>query len=137
LRAFTPEALNPFPANFPAEGLTRLDLETRSLLQALYYVSHGIEIPPEHMAQGQVTVTRDQAGQIYDWPQMLSGLFRVHSAKGKERPPGAHVATQYMDPHSLSLLANANTVRRIHVPQCAQATEFALAQRNGQPVENT
>jgi hypothetical protein len=91
----TQEALNPFPANLPAEGLTRLDLETRSLLQALYYVSHGIEIPPEHMAQGLVTVTRDQAGQIYDWPQMLSGLFRVHSAKAQERPPGAHVATQY------------------------------------------
>jgi hypothetical protein len=91
----TQEALNPFPGNLPAEGLTRLDLETRSLLQALYYVSHGIEIPPEHMAQDLVTVTRDQAGQIYDWPQMLSGLFRVHSVKAQERPPGAHVATQY------------------------------------------
>ena len=47
------------------------------------------------MAQDLVTVTRDQAGQIYDWPQMLSGLFRVHSVKAQERPPGAHVATQY------------------------------------------
>ncbi len=42
----TQEALNPFQSTMPREGVESLDLETRSLLQALYYVSHGIEIPP-------------------------------------------------------------------------------------------
>lgn len=91
----TQEALNPFPPTNAPEGVTNLDLETRSLLQALYYVCHGIDIPPEHVSRGLVTVTRDQAGKIFDWPQMMSGLFRVRWAKGDERPPGAHVATQY------------------------------------------
>jgi hypothetical protein len=48
----TQEALNPFPSTYPPEGVTRLDLETRSLLQALYYVSTGIDIPPEHTTRG-------------------------------------------------------------------------------------
>ncbi|MBF6842208.1 hypothetical protein, partial [Acinetobacter baumannii] len=34
----TSETLSPFPATYPREGVTSLDLETRSLLQALYYV---------------------------------------------------------------------------------------------------
>lgn len=32
------ESLNPFPTNFPAEGVATLDLETRSLLQTLYFI---------------------------------------------------------------------------------------------------
>ena len=93
----TQETLTPFRSSFPAEGVANLDLETRSLLQALYYVSKGVDVPPEHMSKGLVTVTRDGAGNLYDWPQMLSGLFHVRSAKGPERPPGAQVAVQYHD----------------------------------------
>jgi hypothetical protein len=48
----TQEALNPFPSPYPPEGVTSLDLETRTLLQTLYYVSHGIDIPPEHATGG-------------------------------------------------------------------------------------
>ncbi len=58
----TQEALSPFRAAQPADGLTHLDLETRSLLQALYYVSHGVEVPDAHRARGLVTITRDATG---------------------------------------------------------------------------
>jgi hypothetical protein len=91
----TQESLNPFASTYPAEGVTNLDLETRSLLQALYYVSHGIEIPPEHVARGMLTITREASDQPYDWARVMQGLFRVRSAKGEERPPGAQVAVQY------------------------------------------
>jgi hypothetical protein len=64
-------------------------------LQALYYVSHGIEIPPEHAATGLVTITRDPSGQPFDWRAITDGLFRVRSAKRDDRPPGAHVAVPY------------------------------------------
>jgi hypothetical protein len=33
---------------YPAEGVKVLDLETRSLLQVLYFLAHGVEVPPEH-----------------------------------------------------------------------------------------
>src|SRR3989475_5182815 len=93
----TQEALNPFPSTYPPAGVTSLDLETRSLLQALYYVSHGIDIPPEHATGGLVTVTLDAAGQAFDWGNVMRGFFRVRWAKGHARPPGAHVAIKYKD----------------------------------------
>jgi hypothetical protein len=92
----TVEALTPFPETFPAGGVKSLDLETRSLLQALYFVAQGVDVPDEHAARGLVTVTVDDAGRPFDWRQVTSGLFRVRSAKGGgPRPPTAHVAVPY------------------------------------------
>ena len=93
--AITQEMLTPFPHTYPSEGVAALDLETRSLLQALYYVSHGIEIPDEHAQAGLVTVTRDASGQPFAWHLVTDGLFRVHSVKSGDRPPNAHVAVLY------------------------------------------
>src|SRR2546422_7020700 len=91
----TQETFSPFPATYPKEGVTGLDLETRSLLQALYFVSHGIDVPAEHAAAGLVTVTRDPGGAPFDWRLVTDGLFRVHSVKSDTRPPNAHVAVPY------------------------------------------
>jgi hypothetical protein len=91
----TQETLNPFPSTYPSEGLTSIDLETRSLLQALYYVSHGVEIPPEHVAAKLATMTRDPSGEPFDWKLLMSDLFRVYSVKAGEQPPNAHVAIPY------------------------------------------
>jgi hypothetical protein len=89
------EALNPLPTTYPSEGVESFDLETRSLLQALYFVSHGVDVPPEHIERQLVTTTRDKSGQPFDWRTVLSGLFRVASAAGSARPPGAQVAIPY------------------------------------------
>jgi hypothetical protein len=89
----TLEALNPFPSTYPAEGVNKIDLEARSLLQAMYYVAHGVDIPSEHASRGIVMVTRDPSGRPFDWQQVLKGLFRVRSAKAP--PPNAHVAVPY------------------------------------------
>jgi hypothetical protein len=93
--AITQEALTPFRSAFPKSGLSSLDLETRSLLQTLYYVSHGVEVPADHQARGLVTVTRDAAGQPFDWHVVMRDLFHVHTTGGKERPGNAHVAVNY------------------------------------------
>ncbi len=91
----TQEKLHPFPSTYPSEGVGSIDLETRSLLQALYFVSHGIEIPSEHAAAGLVTVTRDPSGQPFDWQRVTTDLFRVYSVQSDKRPPRAHVAVLY------------------------------------------
>lgn len=93
----TQEALSPFRPAQAADGLTHLDLETRSLLQALYYVSHGVEVPDAHRARGLVTITRDATGRDFDWQQVMGELFRVRSQPGAERPTNAHVAVNYKD----------------------------------------
>jgi hypothetical protein len=76
-------------------GLESLDLETRSLLQVLFFVAHGIDVPQEHINCGVAPVTRDYDGSHFDWQQVMGGLFRIHSLKSKKRPDCAHVAVQY------------------------------------------
>src|SRR5258706_6346851 len=61
----------------------------------MYYLSHGVEIPPEHAAGGLVTVTRDEGGRPFEWQQVLKGLFHVQFRKAKDPPADAHVAVEY------------------------------------------
>jgi hypothetical protein len=89
--------LDPYSVNYPPEGVTVLDLETRSLLQVLYFISKGVDVPPEHITCGRAAVAVDAAGQVFDWHQVTDGLFRVYSACGHKRPPNAHVAVKYLD----------------------------------------
>jgi hypothetical protein len=86
---------DPFLADAPKEGLPYLDLESRSLLQVLFFLSHGIHVPAEHLASGQAPVTLENDETIFDWQPVLSKLFEVCHAKGHHRPPHAHVAIQY------------------------------------------
>ena len=89
------ESLTPFPDTFPSAGVETLDLETRSLLQVLFFVAQGVEIPPAHRAAGVVRMTADDVGAEFDWQQVLQGLLKVKSASGEEPPPGAYVAVPY------------------------------------------
>jgi len=91
----TQEALLPFPSTYPRQGVNKIDLETRSMLQALYFVSHGVKIPAEHLAQGMVRKTVDESGNAFDWAQPTSNLFAVHHQAGGERPANARVAIPY------------------------------------------
>ena len=70
-------------------------METRSLLQVLFFVSHGVELPPAHIASGLAPQTIGPDGNLFDWQQVLGGLFRVRYADGKKPPPCAHVAICY------------------------------------------
>ena len=90
--------LNPFPDTYPTEGVKVLDLETRSLLQVLYFLSKGVEVPPEHAAAQLTRVTREADGRPFDWHRVTQGLFRVMSRPaGQAPPPSAHVAVRYLD----------------------------------------
>lgn len=89
------ESLNPFPDTYPTEGVATLDLETRSLLQVLFFVAQGVAIPPAHRAAGIVRVTTDQDGVEFDWQRVLQGLLKVKWASGDEPPPNAYVAIPY------------------------------------------
>lgn len=68
------------------EGLA---VETRSLLGAMYYLSHGVESPREHGPEGRRLVT--EAGGCgpeaakSTWRELTTSLFRVEC--GKRRPP--------------------------------------------------
>lgn len=87
----------PFPAAFPPEGLEKLEIQPRSLGQAMFFVANGVEVPPEHVAQGIVGVTVGPDGQVFDWKEVMHGLFKVCWAKGRKPPPHAYVAVCYRD----------------------------------------
>lgn len=91
----TQEVLSPFPVTYPASGVGNLDLETRSMLQALYFVSHGVEVPAEHLDQGLARKTLDKSGKPFNWGKITGGLFSVFYKAGGERPAHARVAIPY------------------------------------------
>lgn len=92
----TTEELPPF-SDENGPRLELLDLETRSLLQALFFVSHGIDVPKEHIVAGKVPMTCNPDGTSFDWRQVMDGLFHVHCVKSKRRPEEAYVAVRYED----------------------------------------
>lgn len=73
----TVEAVLPYAST---ERHQSLDLETRSLLQALYFVAHGVEVPAEHLEAGLARRTVNVDGSAFDWKTWLGGLFVVRSA---------------------------------------------------------
>lgn len=89
------ESLVPFPDTYPPGGVATLDLETRSLLQVLFFVAQGVEIPPAHRAAGIVRITSDPSGSEFDWQRVLQGLLKVKYAVGDEPPTSAYVAIPY------------------------------------------
>lgn len=91
----TTEKLDPFLVGAPKGGLDALDLETRSLLQVLFFVANGVELPPTHVEAGIVPLTAEADGRVFDWQRVLGGLFKVCWAGGKKPPEFAHVAVQY------------------------------------------
>jgi hypothetical protein len=99
LRTFdlTSEKLDPFMRDSKPEGLESLDLETRSLLQVLFFVSQGVDVPTEHLSSGVAPRTNDYYGGLFNWQQVLGGLFRVRSVQSKKRPKCAHIAVEYKE----------------------------------------
>jgi hypothetical protein len=89
--------LDPYLKDTPKSGLDKLDLETRSLLQVLFFVSHGVDLPADHVASAAAPTTLEADGRPFDWQQVLGGLFQVCSATGKHPPPCAAVAVSYRD----------------------------------------
>ena len=69
----------------------------RSTVQALFYMSHGVAVPPEHAAEGLARSTAGPDGRVFDWREVTAGLFTVCSVKRHHRPEHAYVAVGYRD----------------------------------------
>src|SRR5262249_7431079 len=93
----TTDKLDPFLGNSQGKALTSLDMETRSLLQVLFFVANGVEVPPLHIASGVAPMAVSADGAAFDWNLLLGGLFKVSCTAGKKPPPCAYVAVCYRD----------------------------------------
>lgn len=70
-------------------------VSTRSLLEVMFFLSQGVNVPLEHQAQGLVNVTVDEAGAAFDWNEMMGDLFVVRACA--KCPKHAAVAVKYRD----------------------------------------
>jgi hypothetical protein len=77
---------------------TSLNIYPRSVIQASYYLSHGVDVPAEHYACGLAKpAIAGGDGSSFDWQELFQGLFTVHSVKQFRRPACASVAVKYRD----------------------------------------
>ncbi len=65
----------------------------RSLMGVMFFLSQAVEPPPEHRSRGWVTVTRDAAGEAFDWRRVTGDLLRIPWSES--RPADAFVAVPY------------------------------------------
>jgi len=81
---------------FPFERKpNEVGMRCRSLLGVLYFLSASVQPPPPDVEAGLVTVTRDAAGEPFDWSKATGKVMTVHSQE--DRPQNAYVAVRYRD----------------------------------------
>ncbi|MFO1044840.1 MAG: hypothetical protein U0941_23960 [Planctomycetaceae bacterium] len=89
-----------YKVNAAAEGILKeqppydeVVLSRRSFSEVVYFMSHGIEVPCEHVVQGIAHQTVMADGQSFDWNTVTGDMFRVCCQK--RRPKNAEVAVKY------------------------------------------
>ncbi len=69
----------------PKAGRYEMQIEPRSLLGAMYFLSHAISIPLEHQAAGLVVLTMDEAGSAFEWTDISGDLLSIKCSKKKPK----------------------------------------------------
>lgn len=72
-------------------------ISTRPLIAALSYLSQGIEAPADDIKQGKVRQTLRSDSSVFDWQEILEGVFHVRSSK--QAPEDAGVSIHYRGSH--------------------------------------
>jgi hypothetical protein len=70
-----------------------VNVETRSFLEILYYLSKSVQIPPEHLKAGLVDISKGPDGKPFDWAKITYGMMTVHYSK--TIPRNAEVSIYY------------------------------------------
>ena len=72
-----------------------VDIRTRSFLGILYYLSKGVEIPPEQLKDESMVISRNPDGTVFDWQKITQGVIKVHYSR--TLPRNAAIAVYYND----------------------------------------
>lgn len=76
-----------------AEPREYIDLDTRSLLGIMFYLSHSVAVPDADVKMGKVTVTRTDTGNPFDWGSLIGDLFKLRS--DSQKPPETCPSVRY------------------------------------------
>jgi len=70
-----------------------IEVETRSLIGALFYLSQGVEVPSEDLKAGRAVETLTKSGKPFSWDKVLGGVFKVRVSDSF--PSNAMIAVKY------------------------------------------
>lgn len=70
-----------------------INLQTRSLVGILFYLSHAVDVPENDIKDGRVTLTQDDTGNPFDWQDILGEVLKIKSDSWK--PSDAYVSIKY------------------------------------------
>jgi hypothetical protein len=70
-----------------------IDIRFRSFAGIMYFLSHSVDVPDRDIQAGRVTLTRDAAGEVFDWNRVTDRLMTIRSSD--ERPDNAMTAVYY------------------------------------------
>jgi hypothetical protein len=92
-----PGDVPPEPEPIASDRYGKIRITPRSPAQALFYLSNGVSVPPEHLVNGTARATVGPDGRVFDWRHVTEELFIVCCAKQHHRPEHAYVAVKYRD----------------------------------------
>jgi hypothetical protein len=73
-----------------------LTIYTKSIANILSYLAQNVQVPPEHIEKGLVTITKTADGNTFNWSETPAGkLLTVKSSKS--RPDNAFLTVAYKD----------------------------------------
>ena len=72
---------------------SNIDIETRSLLGIMYYLSHAVEATARDLKKGFVTLTIDNNGKPFFWNNVTGDLLKIYVQSNK--PSEASVKVSY------------------------------------------
>lgn len=81
---------DPLPEAF---GNGTIAVNMRSILDIMAFLSKGVCVPTDHIAQGIAPVTPGYDGSVYDWTAVTADLISIRSQK--HRPRHADLAVPY------------------------------------------
>ena len=108
----TIERLDPFLPDAKAGSVATIDLETRSLLQVLYFASKGVNVPAIHTDRGFVQQSTYPTGSPFDWRILTRKLIEVQS-NCLQQPPGELAFIDRRDHQSLATFSLIQEVARL------------------------
>ncbi len=67
------------------------------MFQVFFLLANGVEVPPEHLAEGVAREPVLPDGRLFDTRAVTEGVFTVHACAGHKPPATAAVAVRYRD----------------------------------------
>ena len=65
------------------EDRSEIQIDFRSLAGIQFFLSHGINVPQEHLEEGLVQITKNPDGTEFNWSEITGKLMTIYSSKNE------------------------------------------------------